>query len=66
MAHSFSFSFEIESDDIIEEDRDETVEAGPSPDFPQVKPVAVTEPRLHKLQDLVGMTGHSSILTLLL
>lgn len=47
-----SFSFDFESDDI-EEKEDETVEVEPSHHTPENKPVAVTEPKLHKLQDLV-------------
>ena len=47
-----SFSFGFGSDDI-EEDGDETMEIKPSHATPEDKPLAVVEPRLHKLQDLV-------------
>ena len=53
MTQSFSFGFA--SDDILEGDGDETVEVGPShhTDTSTNKPVTVTEPKLHKLPDLV-------------
>ena len=47
-----SFSFGFGSNDI-EEDGDETVEIRSSHATPEDKPVAVMEPKLHKLQDLV-------------
>lgn len=58
MTQSFSFGFR--SDDM-EEDGDEVVEVevevegkiGPSHDTSENRPVAVTEPKLHRLQDLV-------------
>ena len=57
-----SFSFGFGSDDI-EDSRDDMVEVAPSQDTPEKKPVAVTEPKLHKLQDLVWtVTLHSLML----
>lgn len=52
MTQSFSFGF---GSDDIEEDGDEMMEMkiGPSHDTLENKPVAVTEPKLHRLQDLV-------------
>ena len=50
MIHSFSFGF---GSDDIEEYGNETLEGSPSHGTPQDRPVAVMEPRLHKLQDLV-------------
>ncbi len=58
MTQSFFFGFQ--NDDIEEGgdgdgdgDGDEMVDVGPSHDHPEHKPVAVMEPRLHKLEDLV-------------
>ena len=55
-----SFSFGFDSDDTEENgvervDVEVEVEVGPSHHTPENKPVAITEPELHKLQDLVGM-----------
>ena len=58
MTHSFSFGF---GSDDIEENVNETVELRPSHDTREDKPVAVMEPKLHKLQDLVGMKYYSSV-----
>lgn len=58
MTQSFFFGFQ--NDDIEEGvdeagigNGDEMVDVGPSHDHPENKPVAVMEPRLHKLEDLV-------------
>lgn len=50
MTQSFSFGF---GSDDVEEKGDDMIELGRSHDAPGDKPVAVTEPKLHKLQDLV-------------
>lgn len=52
MSQSFSFGF---GSDDIEENGGEMADVGPLPlhDTRENKPVAVTEPKLHKLQDLV-------------
>ena len=46
------FSFGFGSDDI-EETADETMDIGPLYDQSGYKPAAITEPKLHRLQDLV-------------
>ena len=51
-SQSQPFSFGFGSDDI-EGTADETMDTGPSYDQPGYKPAAVTEPKLHRLQDLV-------------
>ena len=51
-SQSQPFSFGFGSDDI-EGTADETVDIEPSNDESGYKPAAVTEPKLHTLQDLV-------------
>ena len=52
MSQSQPFSFGFGSDDI-EGTADETMDVEPSYDEPGYMPAAVTEPKLHTLQDLV-------------
>ena len=58
MTHPFSFGF---GSDDIEEVGDETVEVGASHDTQKDISVAATEPKLHKLQDLVRNTLLSAL-----
>ena len=51
-SQSQPFSFGFGSDDI-EGTTDETMDTGPSYDKPGYKAAAVTEPKSHRLQDLV-------------
>ena len=60
MPQSFSFGFDSDGTEENGIERvavevEVEVEVGPSHHNPENKPVAITEPELHKLQDLVGM-----------